>query len=460
MKLGHTGWALLILVITGLVVGSYQLGVRQAREALPAQASQGGGEAVSTPSVAGAPTQLQAQMPPDHPPLDGPPVSATRLPGTPATIDRGLPAARESHPFTHFRVGNRNVKAILLDGDYTWIATSGGVIRYDTRNDTHKVFDNRLDGILSNGIFHLGKVGGRILVGTYGGGLSVYDPDTDRWRNYNIPQGLADQFVYDTALTPEGDLWIATWSGVNRVRGARLDDPEHWETFTMESTGGGLPNPWVYGVEVGPDGAVWFATEEGLARYQDGQWQNWQHSDGLGAPYELVKDDIQSTNDPARASQHHARLKAEQGMQDIDVAYNPNYIISLAVDHRGVVWCGTWGAGLARFDGRNWRNFTTADGLPSNHIFMLHIDRDGMLWAGTSKGLARVEEDGRRFTVLTAADGLFADNVFSLAKAPDGTLWVGSFGGVARISGAAVREVSRQSGWLPGADLVAMTPSS
>jgi len=103
------------------------------------------------------------------------------------------------------------------------------------------------------------------------------------------------------------------------------------------------------------------------------------------------------------------------------------------VDGNGTVWAGTWGAGLARFDGKNWENFTTADGLPSNHIFMLHLDREGVLWAGTSKGLVRVEDEGKKLTTMTTADGLFANNVFSMVRAEDGTMWVGSFGGVARI---------------------------
>ncbi|MFZ1992066.1 MAG: two-component regulator propeller domain-containing protein, partial [Alphaproteobacteria bacterium] len=247
--------------------------------------------------------------------------------------------------------------------------------------------------------------------------------------------GLADQFVYDVQKARNGDVWIATWSGVNRVRGGALDDPAKWDTFTVENTSGGLPNPWVYNLAEGSNGEMWFATEEGLARYQKGAWKHWKHSDGLGAPYELVRDAIQFTSDPAEASQHHAQQKAEQGIEDLKVAYNPNYIISLAVDRDGTVWCGTWGAGLARFDGKTWKNFTTADGLPANHIFMLYQDKQGQLWIGTSQGLARLNSDGSTFEVMTTADGLFANNVFSMAQSDDGTLWVGSFGGVARIAG-------------------------
>ncbi len=431
MKLDHKAWAILVLSVGVLMMGSYIFGMKRAAKA-PAEVVP---QQVAAGERSAGPLPPGAQLPLNHPRLPQAPMrTAAALPTLQSTAAVKKIAADKAARFTHFRVGSRNVKDILLDGNIAWIATSGGVIRYDTRTDSHKVFDNKLDGLLSNGIFHISKLGNRIVAGTYGGGLSLYDPGTDRWKNYNIPEGLADQFVYDTVQTANGDVWIATWSGVNRVRGGRFDDPSQWETFTVENTHGGLPNPWVYGVEEGRNGAMWFATEEGLARYKDGKWRHWKHSDGLGAPYEQVKDAIKATNDPARASLHHAHQKAEQGMQNIKVAYNPNYIISLVVDRKGIVWCGTWGAGLARFDGEHWRNFTTADGLPADHIFMLHLDKNGVLWAGTSKGLVRIEDDGKRMTTMTTADGLFADNVFSMALADDGTMWVGSFGGVARIA--------------------------
>lgn len=342
-------------------------------------------------------------------------------------------AGKEASKFAQFAVGGRNVKSMFAEGPYLWLGTSGGVWRYDTRTDQVKVYDNKTPGILSNGVFHVSRLGERILAGTYGGGLSVLDPATDQWRNLNIPNGLADQFVYDVVAAQDGDVWIATWSGVNRVRAGRFDDPKAWTSFTVENTQGGLPNPWVYAADQGPDGTLWFATEEGLARYQDGRWTNWQHAAGLGAPYDVVKDAIRLTNDPAKASQHHARQKSEQGLSAVNVAYNPNYIISLAVDRAGVVWAGTWGGGLARFDGKSWRNYTHLDGLPANHILMLHIDPQGTLWVGTNQGLARMNADGS-FTVLTTKDGLYADNVFSMTAAADGSLWIGSFGGVAHLA--------------------------
>jgi len=193
-----------------------------------------------------------------------------------------------------------------------------------------------------------------------------------------------------------------------------------------------LPNDWVYALVKGRQGDVWFATEGGLAHFKDGLWTNWQHEDGLGAPYELVRDQIQFKNDPAQYSKHHARQKTEMGLQNVDVAYNPNYIVALLMDSDGVIWAGTWGGGLARFDGATWTNYTTADGLPGNHVFALHQGPKGKLWIGTSDGLARRDAEG--FKVFTTADGLFSNTVFSMATTQDGSSWIGSFGGVARVT--------------------------
>ncbi len=358
--------------------------------------------------------------------------AATPVQATPPAPQReGKVGADASQKFTHFRVGNKNVKRIHADGDTVWVGTSGGAVRYDTRSDEYKLFDTQ-SGLLSNGVFYVGRLGDRVAVGTYGGGLALLDAKTEKWDTYNIPEGLGDAFVYDVLKARNGDVWVATWSGVNRIKGGDLKNRSQWELHTVQSTQGGLPNDWVYGLAEGRNGEIWLATEGGLSLYKNGTWQSWNHAQGLGAPYERVKDAISYNNDPSKVSEHHARQKQEMGLSDINVAYNPNYIVSLAVDAQGVVWAGTWGGGLSRFDGKTWTQYTVGEGLPGNHVFMLHIDPKGVLWIGTNNGLARFKAGGG-FDVMTTNDGLFNNAVFSMATARDGTLWVGSFGGVAKI---------------------------
>lgn len=376
------------------------------------------------PAAPPAAAETAAKLPGGHPPLAG----ANQAP----PLEReGKVEVDRLAKFVHFRTGSRNVKDILLDGKVLWVATSGGLIRYDTGTERFRLFDNQ-SGLLSNGIFHVSKLKGQIVAGTYGGGMGLYDEVKDRWETINVPEGLGDAFVYDVLEASNGDVWIATWSGVNRVRSGAFRDRSKWDIFTVENTRGGLPNDWVYGLAEGKNGDIWLATEGGLARFAADKWVNWNHAKGLGAPYEKVKNDISFKSDPAQVSSHHARQKEEMGLTGVNVAFNPNYIISLVVDAEGVVWAGTWGGGLSRFDGKTWTHFTTAEGLPGNHVFMLHIDARRTLWVGTNNGLARFHNG--KFKVMNTNDGLFANNVFSMVSDPDGSIWVGSYGGVAHIA--------------------------
>ncbi|MFM2121152.1 MAG: hypothetical protein RL722_2620 [Pseudomonadota bacterium] len=409
--------------LAGLLPGLHQLG---------GLAAAGGGAAFAAPAQA----QAQAQS-----------AAAAASAAQPGAARRVAAPAQRS---THFRVGSKNVKRILVEGPIVWVGTSGGLVRYDLAADTVKLYDHR-SGLLSTGIFHVERLGARLAVGTYGGGLALLDEETQRWKTYNIPEGLGDAFVYDLAQTRAGDLWIATWSGVNRIRRGAIDDRRAWELHTVASTRGGLPNDWVYGLHEGLDGDLWLATEGGLCLWREdparprpaggvraGPWQHWTHGHGLGAPYAKVKAQITFRSDPGQASEHHARQKQEMGLEDVDVAYNPNYVVALAVDAAGVAWAGTWGGGLARFDGQTWRHYTMDEGLPGNHVFMLRNGRDGRLWIGTNQGLARLRPgatlDDPSFEVWTSHQGLYGDTVFALAEGEDRSLWVGSFGGVSRLA--------------------------
>jgi len=386
-----------------------------------------GDAGAAQPAVPSAPAAANENLQTPHPPVPA-------LPAEHPPVNQGGAGTVTPDPdsqYTHFQVGERNVRRMMIEGDIVWVGTSGGVIRYNTSTDEFRHFSTNM-GLIANGVFHISRWREKIAIGTYGGGLSFLDESNETFTHYNIPEGLADAFVYDMVETVDGNLWIATWSGANLVLDGDLDNPDKWQTFTVENTNKGLPNDWVYALSRGEEGVTWFATEGGLARYKDGVWNNWNHADGLGADYELVKDDIQFKDDPAQYSEHHSRQKVEMGLQDVDVAYNPNYIVALEVTKGDIVWAGTWGGGLARFDGKSWTNFTTKDGLPSNHVFMVYEGRDKRLWVGTGKGLARMEDDGS-FTVFTTADGLFSDIIFSMVEAEDGSFWIGSFGAVTHI---------------------------
>jgi ligand-binding sensor domain-containing protein/two-component sensor histidine kinase len=74
------------------------------------------------------------------------------------------------------------------------------------------------------------------------------------------------------------------------------------------------------------------------------------------------------------------------------------------------------------------RAWTTADGLPHNHINRIRRDSRGYLWICTDEGLARF--DGYRFVNYGTAQGLPSLTVNDFIEARDGTYWVATDGGV------------------------------
>ena len=67
-----------------------------------------------------------------------------------------------------------------------------------------------------------------------------------------------------------------------------------------------------------------------------------------------------------------------------------NNVNALTTDAQGRLWYGDgWlGGGLSRFnpESREETTFTTADGLPNNHVWAIEPNSDGGVWVGTEKG--------------------------------------------------------------------------
>jgi len=83
-----------------------------------------------------------------------------------------------------------------------------------------------------------------------------------------------------------------------------------------------------------------------------------------------------------------------------------------------------------------FENFTTANGLPDNHVFAVLVDGD-RIWAGTENGLGLYEKG--KWKTYSTADGLAHRAVLSLAlDKRTGDVWAGTMAGLSRISGGRI----------------------
>jgi hypothetical protein len=83
-----------------------------------------------------------------------------------------------------------------------------------------------------------------------------------------------------------------------------------------------------------------------------------------------------------------------------------------------------------------FESFTTANGLPDDHVFNVLVDGD-RVWAATENGLGLYE--GGKWKTFTTKDGLAHRAVLSLTlDKRTGDVWAGTMGGLSRISGGRI----------------------
>jgi ligand-binding sensor domain-containing protein len=273
----------------------------------------------------------------------------------------------------------------------------------------------RADGLANEYVFAIGiDRDGYKWFGTNAGGVSRYRDG--QWRTFFPMHGLADYWVYAFAQQRDGALWIGTWAGASRV---------DLESLTFTNYVRELVNEWVYGIGVDSRDRVWFGTEGGVSMFDGREWRHWTHADGLGATNGGGLPHSKNTGLGTR-SRHDLSVLTE-GKE----TYNPSYVFAVHVGPDDEVWAGTWGGGVARFDGERWTNYTAADGLAGNVVYSIARDAEGVLWFGTNHGLTRF--DGASWHSYGTADGLPGKDVYAIAATPDGEVWAGTRGGVVRL---------------------------
>ena len=295
------------------------------------------------------------------------------------------------------------------------------------------------------------------------------------WHSFGVQDGLPYHLV-DLLQDRNGQLWWATgWHcdpGLCRFDGF---------AFTFFTRSDGLAHDRVFALLEDRQGHLWVATQDGLSRFDGRQFETFGPADGLGhgTVWCLLEE---------RAGQ--LWCGTEDGLSCFDGTEWRTYttadglahpcVGALAEDRQGSLWVGTGrpvlamldppGAGLSRFDGRNWRTYTTADGLGSDTVLSLWVDDRDILWVGTNEGglcrfdgtqFASVEAlgsnsvtairadatgalwcathtnglfrfDGRTWVPFTTDDGLANNQILGLATDDQQQLWVGTFTGVSR----------------------------
>jgi signal transduction histidine kinase/ligand-binding sensor domain-containing protein len=154
----------------------------------------------------------------------------------------------------------------------------------------------------------------------------------------------------------------------------------------------GLPQGAILQIFQTRDGYLWLATQTGLVRF-----------DGVG--FTPVEEIIPGA--PANL-----------------------WVRNVVEDDQGALWLSSNDTGVFKLTPRGVTEYTTKQGLPSDVVQCLVRSHDGLMWACTDSGLARMDfrSGAQRIQTFHTAQGLANDNVRAVCEAPDGKLWIGGDG--------------------------------
>lgn len=121
----------------------------------------------------------------------------------------------------------------------------------------------------------------------------------------------------------------------------------------------------------------------------------------------------------------------------------PGYITCAARDPAtGELWVGTETAGLWSYDGKDWAQYTTHDGLGDDNVYAVAVDRQGRVWAGHLNHGVSVF-NGQVWKSFDVNTGPLGARVFAMKVCPAGVgmgdVWIATECGLARWSPATDR---------------------
>lgn len=185
-----------------------------------------------------------------------------------------------NNPADPHSLGDNHVSSFLIDRAGTlWVGTVDTINAFDPAADSFRVYRPGVVGI--GGYRGLTQDSdGTIWAATTLDGLHRLDPKTGKFFIYRHdprqPRSLSSNQVMELCLDHNGNLWVATDSGLER-----FDRPTG--TFKVWHESDGLPNDSVTSVLEAPGGELWISTENGLSRFNPstGTFRNYYDSDGL-----------------------------------------------------------------------------------------------------------------------------------------------------------------------------------
>jgi signal transduction histidine kinase/ligand-binding sensor domain-containing protein len=358
-------------------------------------------------------------------------------------------------------------QALSIINDQVWIGTDGsGIIVMNFQGELlgYHTADPQLNsGLLSNQVQTIFVDAlNRIWVGTLGGGLHWFDENSGRFISLNTSHdGLSMDYIYAIRQDEQGNLWVATNSGLFVI------DPENHTVLTHFQHDPGnissLTNDLIRSVFFDDGGIIWVGNQSGGVHQlkRDKLFLNitLDNEDSSGPVVQNVRSFFQYSDNSMLIGAGNGdiyvfNLHTRQVTQSFLVGGDDNNSLSaheatsFISGEAGSIWFGTWGNGLRYFQPgegllRTYRfSRGNPESIPDNRVQLLHRSTDGTIWVGTESGLVIYDEQKGTFNRVMHQPigwpplGFAATQTLAFSEDDNSVYWVGTWQGLFRYDHA------------------------
>ena len=328
------------------------------------------------------------------------------------------------------------IKAITQAKDgYLWLGTAAGLLRFDgtefTLIDLASVPGIR--GTIVTSMANANDDG--LWVGLQDGAFGYYGGGSFSPRGKAAWGGLSLD-VRSVMEAKDGTMWLAAQREAARITRAGNYEP------VLTSTADLQVNILFHFAD--SHGRHWIATAaQGLYYWFDGKLVRF-HDPIVVTTLGMAEDPEGNIwiGGPAGLLCYDSNLRRQE------VPPLAAEIRTLFIDRRGILWIGTDGAGLVRYQYGAYSFLRKSDGLASDYVTTLTEDSEGDLWVGTSGGLSQLRDV--KFAAENPAEDPSADVAAAVCSSARGGAWVAGRAGVTYYDGTTRQTYSTQAG-LPAA---------
>lgn len=283
-----------------------------------------------------------------------------------------------------------NIRSMNLNENRQILGTRNGFI-YFAKDKIYTFGTENTQVLKSNIILCIYPFKDKYLIGTYGGGIYLFNPDkltVDIFKKDNI---FVDNSFYSITNDNDGHIWFGTLNGL-----IKYDiEEDKYEVFTTLNSG--LINKDIYYITADAKKRIWIGTNEGICYYEKGK---------IYVPKNI----------------------------DLSFIKTVRYLFS---DKAGNIWIGSEKEGLIKVspDIDSFEHITTSDFLPDNYVLSIIEDQEQYIWICTPKGMVRYNPQSADYRIFSLYDGIPWYIFNSAAQmTDDGTLWWGNEKGLVYLN--------------------------